>query len=63
MGQFLPEVRGVFKLIEQHKKDLKQFRTKTMGLRKFLDRVYYELRNLGQTSSERAINYSATEIA
>ena len=24
MGQFLPEVRGVFKLIEQHKKDLER---------------------------------------
>lgn len=24
MGQFLPEVRGVFKLIELHKKDLER---------------------------------------
>jgi hypothetical protein len=24
VGQFLPEVRGVFKLIELHKKDLKK---------------------------------------
>ncbi len=29
-------------------------------LRNFLRRVYYELRNLGQSSSERAINYAAT---
>ena len=29
-------------------------------LRNFLARVYYELRNLGQTSQERALNYAAT---
>lgn len=30
------------------------------GVRNFLDRVYFELRNLGQTPQERAINYAAT---
>ncbi len=30
------------------------------NLRNFLDRVYYELRNLGQTPSDRALNYAAT---
>lgn len=30
------------------------------GLTDFLDRVYYDLRNLGVTAEERAINYSAT---
>lgn len=30
------------------------------GLTNFLDRVYYDLRNLGVTGEERAINYSAT---
>lgn len=30
------------------------------GLTNFLDRVYYDLRNLGITGEERAINYSAT---
>lgn len=30
------------------------------SLRSFLQRIYYDLRNLGQTSSERAINFSAT---
>jgi cyanobactin maturation PatA/PatG family protease len=30
------------------------------GLGSFLDRVYYDLRNLGITGEERAINYSAT---
>lgn len=29
-------------------------------LQNFLDKVYYELRNLGQTSPDRALNYSAT---
>lgn len=30
------------------------------ALRNFLDKVYYQLRNLGQLSSDRALNYSAT---
>ena len=30
------------------------------SLRSFLQRIYYDLRNLGQTSSERSINFSAT---
>jgi cyanobactin maturation PatA/PatG family protease len=30
------------------------------SLQNFLDKVYYELRNLGQTSQDRALNYSAT---
>lgn len=33
---------------------------KAQALREFLDRVYHELRNLGVTPQERAINYSAT---
>ena len=31
-----------------------------MSLANFLDRVYYEMRNLGQTSQERALNFAAT---
>jgi cyanobactin maturation PatA/PatG family protease len=34
----------------------------TVALRNFLDKVYYQLRNLGQTSSDRALNYAATNI-
>jgi len=34
----------------------------TMNLRNFLARVYYELRNLGQSSPDRALNFSATNI-
>ena len=30
------------------------------AIENFLDKVYYELRNLGQSSPDRAINYSAT---
>jgi cyanobactin maturation PatA/PatG family protease len=30
------------------------------GLKDFLDRVYYDLRNLGITAEDRAINYAAT---
>jgi hypothetical protein len=30
------------------------------ALRNFLDRIYYDLRNLGQTPAERAMNYAAT---
>ncbi|MGB3694794.1 MAG: PatA/PatG family cyanobactin maturation protease, partial [Spirulinaceae cyanobacterium] len=32
------------------------------SLRSFLERVYYDLRNLGQTSQERALNFAATNI-
>lgn len=37
--------------------DLKKLDT---GLREFLDRIYYEFRNLGALSSDRALNYAAT---
>lgn len=30
------------------------------ALREFLNRIYYDFRNLGQTSSERALNFAAT---
>ncbi|MBI3866035.1 MAG: PatA/PatG family cyanobactin maturation protease [Planctomycetia bacterium] len=33
---------------------------KTAGVHEFLDRVYFELRNLGITSQERAMNYAGT---
>jgi cyanobactin maturation PatA/PatG family protease len=34
--------------------------TQSAGMTNFLDRVYYDLRNLGITGEERALNYSAT---
>lgn len=41
-------------------KDQKDFQRKLSRVRNFLDRVYYELRNLGVTSADRAVNYAAT---
>jgi cyanobactin maturation PatA/PatG family protease len=32
------------------------------GVREFLVRIYYDLRNLGATSRDRALNYAATDI-
>jgi cyanobactin maturation PatA/PatG family protease len=32
------------------------------SLHNFLTRIYYDLRNLGQTSQERALNYAATNV-
>ena len=40
--------------------DQEAFEAQVSGVGNFLDRVYFELRNLGMTSEERAINYSAT---
>jgi cyanobactin maturation PatA/PatG family protease len=37
-----------------------EYEQRTGGIQNFLERVYYELRNLGTTSHERAINYAAT---
>lgn len=39
---------------------LESYNAQLSGLTDFLDRVYYDLRNLGVTAEERAINYSAT---
>jgi hypothetical protein len=40
-----------------------ELREKADGaVRDFLDRIYYDLRNLGATSSDRALNYSATNV-
>jgi cyanobactin maturation PatA/PatG family protease len=36
--------------------------TVDMYLRNFLHKVYFEFRNLGQTSADRALNYSATNL-
>jgi len=39
---------------------VRAWNSRAEGVLNFLDRVYYELRNLGVTSQERAINYAAT---
>ena len=40
--------------------EVEAYSRKCEGVRNFLERVYHELRNLGTTSQERAINFSAT---
>jgi cyanobactin maturation PatA/PatG family protease len=40
--------------------DAKKHESVRACLQNFLDKVYYELRNLGQSSPDRALNYSAT---
>jgi cyanobactin maturation PatA/PatG family protease len=40
--------------------DPKEHESVRASLQNFLEKVYYELRNLGQSSQDRALNYSAT---
>lgn len=40
--------------------DREAFFTRKSGVHNFLDRIYYELRNLGVSARERAINHAAT---
>lgn len=63
-----PDVRGIYAwnlsvLIETIKKLLKDVAPTALAehLHGFFDRVYYELRNLGLTPQERALNYAATD--
>lgn len=44
----------------KQKEQLALQQQKAEEIRNFLERVYYELRNLGLTSQERAINFAAT---
>jgi len=68
-----PEVRGMCSwsttaLMEavvgkepKEQKDRAEHNAKSEGIQNFLDRIYYEVRNLGLTSQERAMNYAATD--
>jgi cyanobactin maturation PatA/PatG family protease len=68
----VPAVRGMFSwstpaLITsilgkrpQAKKDQELYDRRVGGLNNYLSRVYYDLRNLGITAGDRALNYSAT---
>jgi cyanobactin maturation PatA/PatG family protease len=38
----------------------RQFDSKMEGMQNFLERIYFEVRNLGQTPQERALNFAAT---
>lgn len=40
--------------------ELESYNRQVAGLTNYLDRVYFDLRNLGLTGEERALNYSAT---
>ncbi len=42
------------------KKEAQLHASKVSGIHNFLDRIYYEVRNLGMTPQERAMNYAAT---
>ncbi len=70
-----PDIRGMFSwttmaLVEsvcghqppptasQEERD--NYDSKSLGVRSFLDRIYHDVRNLGVTSQDRAINYAAT---
>jgi len=60
----MPDARGMFSwqtdaLIE-HALGAEATEEHRSGLANFLRRVYYSLRNMGATSSQRAINYAAT---
>lgn len=42
------------------KKEAELYTNKANGIRNFLERIYYEIRNLGTAPQERAMNYAAT---
>jgi cyanobactin maturation PatA/PatG family protease len=68
----IPEIRGMYSwttseliksLVGTEPTDPERradFDAKVAGVHNFLERVYHELRNLGQTPQERAINFAAT---
>jgi cyanobactin maturation PatA/PatG family protease len=65
----LPEPRGMFSwttqaliqsVMEQMSVEESARENTEAGLRNFLDRIYYEIRNLGLSPQERALNFAAT---
>lgn len=57
----VPSLRGMFAWDTQSLVEaLTQDPTEAEDLTNFLERVYYELRNLGQSPQERAMNFAAT---
>lgn len=68
----VPSIRGLFswatqQLIEavvgaapRKAEEREQYERRVSGVGNFLNRVYYDLRNLGLTAEERALNYAAT---
>jgi cyanobactin maturation PatA/PatG family protease len=63
----IPEPRGMFQwttrhLLEELEADGPLSEAHKTLLLNFLDRVYHELKNLGMTSQDRALNYAATNV-
>ena len=68
----IPAVRGIFSWATQQivrsiigeppekKADREHYERRVAGLGNFLNRVYYDLRNLGITPEQRALNFAAT---
>jgi cyanobactin maturation PatA/PatG family protease len=64
----IPEPRGMYNwktrvLVEAvagKPADTDEYRAKTEGMTNFLNRVYYEIRNLGVDPRDRALNFAAT---
>jgi cyanobactin maturation PatA/PatG family protease len=68
----VPELRGMYswstpKLVQavmgprpEAGENLLKFERESSDIGNFLERVYYEIRNLGLTPQERAMNYAAT---
>lgn len=64
----VPELRGMYnwstealvKMMMARKDKKETVERAQEGLTNFLERVYYEVRNLGQSAEERALNFAAT---
>lgn len=57
----VPTMRGIFAWdTESLVKAVKKSDASADGVQNFLERVYYELRNMGQSPQERALNFAAT---
>ncbi|WP_208881643.1 S8 family serine peptidase [Streptomyces sp. PBH53] len=53
-------IEALKKHAQQHPETLLPEAEVKMTIRAFLDKVYYQFRNLGQTSADRALNYAGT---
>jgi hypothetical protein len=53
-------VEAVLGQVPENQTERSAFEQKQTGITNFLERIYYELRNLGTRSQERAMNFAAT---
>ncbi|MEX2263395.1 MAG: S8 family serine peptidase [Bryobacteraceae bacterium] len=60
VGELVKTVAGAPPEQDASQTDRDRYMQRGEGVRNFLERVYHELRNLGLTAAERAINYAAT---